>query len=160
MLGLFIASLGLSTAVAGTTFLAPVAQPQGCARQAARTLRFWTIYLALFGCVGAPLSLLQIAAPVPLAVALGTAALLARLMNPLFADSSADIGLGRLVGAEARVVLPVGAGGGKVVVQTLADRVELPARSDDGGRIERGARVLVAFIEDGVAAVVNLERSR
>lgn len=157
MLGLFIASFGLSTAVAGTTFLTPVAQSQGCAAAAARSLRFWTIFLGLFGITGAPLTLLEVAAPLPLGIALGTAGLLSKLLSPLFRETSADTGLGRLVGTEARVLLPVGAHAGKVVIQTLADRIELPARSDDGGRIERGARVLVAFIEDGVAAVVNLE---
>ncbi|HHO53978.1 MAG TPA: hypothetical protein ENK18_24690 [Deltaproteobacteria bacterium] len=120
-------------------------------------MRFWTIFLGLFGLTGAPLTLLEIAAPLPLGIALGTAGLLSRLLSPLFRETSAETSLRRFVGSEARVLLPVGARAGKVVIQTLADRIELPARSDDGRRIGQGARVLVAFIEDGVAAVVNLE---
>ncbi len=157
MLGLFIASFGLSTAVAGTLFLAPVAQSRRVAVDTAGTLRFWTIFLGLFGLTGAPLTLLELAAPIPAAIAVGVAGVLARCLSPLFRETSADVGLARLVGSEARVLLPVGASAGKVVIQTLADRIELPARSDDGGRIEQGARVLVAFIEDGVAAVISLE---
>ncbi|MBX2797660.1 MAG: hypothetical protein KTR31_08335 [Myxococcales bacterium] len=127
---------------------------------AANRLRFWTIFLALFGFIGAPLTLLQLAVPLPLAIALGGAGVLSCVINPLFHEASAEIGLGRFVGSEGTVMLPVGAGRGRVVIHTLADRVELPARSDDGGRIERGARVLVAFIEDGVAAVVSLDPTK
>ena len=158
MLGLFLASLGLATAVAGISVVTPDATPRGCAGEAFRTLRFWTLYLACFGAIGAALSALPLSGPLLLALTVGTSATLARLLWPWFGDASADVGLGRLVGQEGRVLLPVGSSPGKIVVHTQADRVELVARSDDGGRIDRGCRVLVAFIEDGVAAVIRLDR--
>ena len=156
MLGLFLASLGLATAVGGISLVTPEGSPRGCAGEAFRTVRFWTLYLACFGAIGMALTALPLSGPILLAVAVGTSATLARLMWPWFGDASADVGLGRLVGQEGRVLLPVGAVPGKIVVETQADRIELVARSDDGGRIERGCRVLVAFIEDGVAAVIRL----
>jgi hypothetical protein len=107
--------------------------------------------------LGAALSALSISGPMLVVAAAGGAGLLARILWPWFGDATAEIGLGHLIGHEARVLLPVGHSSGKIVVQTQAQRVELSARSDDGGRIERGGRVLVAFIENGVAAVVRLD---
>ena len=157
MLGIFIASLGLSTAVAGTALLAPAGTAEGHAIQAAPRLRFWTLLMALFGLIGIPLTLLNLAAPVPITVAVLAAAVLARMLGLFFGETSADIGLTHLVGSEGRVLLPVDATAGKVVVETLAERVELPARTPGGSPIHRGHRVLVAGIHDGVAAVVPLD---
>ena len=157
VLGLFIASLGLSTAVAGTTLLGPAVAGHPGAMPAVKRLRYWTIYLAMFGLIGAPLALLELAAPLPLAVATLVSAVLSRGVSLFFQDTSAETEMGYLVGAEGRVLLPVGTQQGKVVVHTLADRVELPARSENGALIERGRRVLIAFVDHGVAGVVNLE---
>ena len=153
MLGLFLASLGLSTAVAGTSFLAPVASP---ASREGHTLRYWTLYLALFGLIGSPLALLELAAPIPIAVAGSASALMSAGLNWLFRETSAHVGLAHLAGTEGRVLLPIHQHGGKVVIQTLADRIELPARTDDGLPLEKGRRVLVAFVENGIASVVDL----
>lgn len=158
MLGLFLASLGLSTAVAGTAFLSPSGPVDARATHTAASLRFWVLYLALVGLIGIPLTLLQLAAPVPLAVAVGSAAVISRALSAFFHETSAEVGLGHLAGTEGRVLLPVGPSAGKVVVETMADRIELPARSLDG-LLSRGCRVLVAFVEDGVARVIPLERS-
>ena len=159
MLGLFIASLGLSTAVAGSTLLAPPAAVHSGATPAVRNLRYWTIYLAMLGLIGAPLTLMELAAPLPLGISVAASAVLAHLLGAFFRDTSADIGLAKLVGTEGRVLLPGGAAPGKVVVHTLADRIELPARSSHGGRIERGGKVLIAFIENGVADVVDVDQA-
>lgn len=158
VLGLFLASLGLSTAVAGTTMFSSDDVADGPSVRTARSLRFWTLYLGLFGLIGAPLTLLQLAAPVPVTVALGSAAILSHVLSRFFHETSAEIGVAHLAGAEARVLLPVGCGSGKIVVTTLADRVELPARCEGDHAIARGCRVVVAAIIDGVALVVPLDR--
>src|SRR6185437_6795904 len=67
-----------------------------------------------------------------------------------------DVELGRLVGADGRVLLPIGRAGGKIVVESLAGRVELPARSWDGQPVAVGRRVMVGFVDEGVAWVVDL----
>ena len=71
---------------------------------------------------------------------------------------SGEVGLKRFVGVEGRVLLPVRpSGGGKIVIETLADRVELPARSRDSKTLEVGSAVLVAHIcKDGVADVTAI----
>ncbi len=160
MLGLFFASLGLAMAVAAISLATPDSQVPGCANRAVHTLRFWTLYLACFGAIGAAMSALALPGPLLVAVTAGTGAGLAHLLWSWFGDASADVGLGQLVGQEGRVLLPVGSVPGKIVVETRAERIELVARSDDGGRIERGRRVLVAFVEDGVAAVISLDPRR
>jgi len=162
MFGLFLASLGLAAVVAAVSLAAPrgiTPRAGGSAVHAdvaVQTLRFWTLYSASFGALGAGLTMLVLPGPGALLIAAIVAAPLARGLWSALGDASADVGLNRLVGREGRVVLPVGAVPGKIVLQTQAARIELPARSDDGARIERGCRVFVAFIEDGVAAVVRL----
>lgn len=154
MLGVFLASLWLSAAVAGTTLLsddggdAPGVGPTG-------SLRFWTLCGVGFGLAGMPLTALSVAPLVTLGVAAATGAALGRLLWPLFAESTAEVSLLALSGQEGRVVLPVSRRNGKIVIQTDARRVELPARSDDGATLAVGRRVLVAFIEDGVACVIG-----
>ena len=52
MLGLFLASLGLSTAVAGAAFLSPTGAADRRTPHGADPLRFWVLYLALIGVIG------------------------------------------------------------------------------------------------------------
>ena len=155
MTGLFLASLWLSAAIVGTTLIS-----DDVARAAPKTplqsLRFWVLCALGFGVAGMPLTMLSVGPLLSLAAAGVTGVLLGRALWPLFADSSADITLHDLAGANGRVLLPVDPEHGKIVVETRASRVELPARSGDGARLRIGQRVLVAFVKDGVAWVVGL----
>lgn len=153
MLGLYLASLALSATSAGASLLPD--EIEGRPRSLWVSLRFWTLFGLGFGLVGAPLTLLAVGPLLTLGVALATGAVLGRASWPLFEESSGEITISGLCGLEGRVLVPVSAVSGKIVVQTLAHRVELPARSD-AGRLEAGARVLVAFVEDGVARVIGL----
>lgn len=160
MLGLYLTSLGFSIVLVGMVVVpGEVAEPPGRRLlDALGSLRFWILFMAMFGAVGAPLILLALEPLMVLAVATSVAALGARALWPFFQGSvTADIGLRQFVGREARVVLPADASvRGKVVLETMAHRVELPALSADGRRLAIGDRVLVTFIRDGVASVLAL----
>jgi membrane protein implicated in regulation of membrane protease activity len=125
------------------------------------SLRFWTFGAAAFGFVGVALHYflpwlltLALALLTGLVVGTGTATLFRQLRRDTV---SADVGLARLVGQEARVLLPVRPGGtGKIVIEASDGRVELLARTRDEAAIEPGARVLVASIDQGTADVTSL----
>ena len=163
MTGLFLASLWLSAAIVGTTLLTDDVQadrPDPRALLAPgggpiASLRFWVLVALGFGLAGVSLAVLSVGPLVSVAAAGATGALLGRVLWPVFADSSADVTLYRLAGAEGRVLLPVDPAHGKIVVQSGATRVELPARSD-GGKLTVGRRVMVAYVEDGVAYVIGV----
>ncbi len=160
MLGLYLTSLGFSVVLVGMVVVpGEVVEPCGRRlRDAIGSLRFWILVMAMFGAVGAPLALLALEPLLVLAVSASLAAMGARALWPFFQGSiTSDIGLKQFVGREARVVLPADGGGrGKVVLETLAHRVELPALTADGSDLRRGERVLVAFIRDGVATVLAI----
>jgi len=130
------------------------------------SLRFWTFGLASFGLTGVLLSLLMVA-DVPTLVSavvagggIGTGA--AWFFQRIKTDSvSGETGYERYAGEEAKVVLPVRPGAmGKIVVQTLVGRVEMLATTRDANPIERGDKVLIAHVRNGVADVSRLSPIR
>jgi hypothetical protein len=155
VLGLFLASLALSVTLVGATLL-PGDVDLDAARTPFRSLRFWILSLLGFGLAGLPLTLLAVAPCLTVAIAGATGMALGRVLWPLFEDTSGETTLSTLEGAEGRAVLAIGPESGKVVVQTMAARVELPARTGDGSSIPAGRRVLVAFVDKGVANVISL----
>lgn len=155
MLGLFLASLALSVTLVGATLL-PGDADLDAARTPLRSLRFWILALLGFGLAGLPLTMLALAPCLAVVIAAATGVALGRVLWPLFEDTSGEVTLSGLEGAEGRALLAIGPAGGKVVVQTLAARVELPARTGDGSSIPAGRRVLVAFVDNGVANVISL----
>jgi len=131
--------------------------------------RFFTFGFFTFGLTGTLLTLLSVPVVVTAAFAaivggtLGFA--VARVFRHLTRDTvTADVGLRRFVGTEARVLLPVRPGGvGKIVIETLAGRVELPARTRDRRAIAPGSTVLIAHVANGeadVTALPSLKRKR
>ncbi|MEN0067898.1 MAG: hypothetical protein AAGA48_37560 [Myxococcota bacterium] len=155
MLGLFMASLVLSAAVAGTSLLATHSSTS-----AAHPLRYWTLQLAGFGIVGLPLALVGVTPWLALLLALAIGGLFARGVQPLLTDQTEDTGLDWLAGSWGRVVLPIRGRRGKVAVQTARGRIELPATTDEDRLIARGTNVFVAFVEHGRAHVVHLRSSQ
>lgn len=128
------------------------------------SMRFWTFGATAFGATGALLmlagftGLLALAFALPMGALCGTGA--AWLFRYLKRNQvSADTGLSRLVGHEARVLLSVRPEGlGKVMVQSQGGRIELTARTGDSRPLPRGATVLIAHIDaDGVADVTSLD---
>lgn len=126
------------------------------------SLRFWSFFGAVFGATGGLLTLAGTGEPLSGVIALLFGVALATLIAWGFrqldqGSVSADVGLKRLTGEEATVVLPVRAGGtGKVRVRTAAGLMELPARSKDAAPLPIGARVLIAAVEAGVADVTSM----
>jgi hypothetical protein len=126
------------------------------------SFRFWTFGTATFGATGALLWILGFADLVsagisaPTGIVLGAAA--AWIFRQIRADRvTADVGLGRIVGHEARVLLPVRPGDvGKILVKTPGGRVELPARTRDEHEIDAGATVLVTEVANGIADVTSI----
>jgi hypothetical protein len=156
VLGLFLASLALSVSLVGASLLPGEIDLDASAPTPLRSLRFWILSLLGFGLAGLPLSMLAVAPCLTVGIAALTGVALGRVLWPIFEDASGEVTLSGLVGAEGRAVLAIGPDSGKIVVQTLANRVELPARSGDGTSIPAGRRVMVAFVEEGVARVIGL----
>jgi hypothetical protein len=126
------------------------------------SMRFWTFFAASFGLTGLLLTLLGvptlltalIALPNGAAIGTGAAWFFKRLKG---GQVTADVGLERFVGSEAKVLLPIRPGDtGKIMIATMAGRFEMPARSRDAGTLEPGARVLVAHVDNGIADVTSL----
>jgi membrane protein implicated in regulation of membrane protease activity len=127
------------------------------------SMRFWTFFTASFGLTGLLLELLVSLSPASigaiallngLSIGLATAWMFKRLKTD---QVSGDIGLTRLVGQEARVVVPIRPGDvGKIVVSTLGGSIELLARTSDERAIDSGATVLVAHVQGGIAEVTVL----
>jgi len=152
---------------AGETDLAEVAeeavQGAGQAWIPFLSMRFWTFAAAAFGLTGMLLSLFGlgdlisslIASPVGLGMGLYAAYLFRYLKQN---DVSADLGLQRLVGNEARVLLTVRPGGrGKIVVEDPSGRLELFAETGDDSSLAVGSTVLIAHVDkEGVASVTGL----
>jgi hypothetical protein len=126
------------------------------------SLRFWTFFAAAFGLTGLLLSAVGLGALASFAVALPNAIGLATAVAWFFRtvrqeEVSGDTDLAYLTHQEARVLLPIRPGElGKIAIQTMAGRVELPARTRDARPIEPGAWVLIASVEGGTAEVTRL----
>jgi hypothetical protein len=126
------------------------------------SMRFWTFGAASFGLAGTMLSLLGLPEMLVLAVAvasggaLGTGA--AWFFRALKRDTvSGDTSFDRFAGEEARVVVGIRSHQqGKIVVHTLAGRVEMPATTQDERPIAVGSTVIVASVRNGVADVSRL----
>ncbi len=126
------------------------------------SMRFWTFGMATFGLAGTLLTLLSVswwlslAVSVLVGVGLGIGA--AWFFRQLKRDTvSGDTTLSRFAGEEARVLLTVRPGGqGKIVVETLAGRVEMLASTRDREAIERGSTVIIAQVRGGGADVSYL----
>lgn len=128
------------------------------------SLRFWTFALAAFGLNGTALTALSAdrivtglaSVVVGLGVGLGASTLFHRLQRD---QVSGPTTLQGLEGAEALVLLPLSEGDqGKVRVEVGGQDVDLPARTLDPGRIERGTRAMVVEVKDGVAVVTPVRR--
>ena len=125
-------------------------------------MRFYTFFAFCFGLTGTLLELLS----VPTLLNLGISGLCAFVFGWIAAWSfkrlyknalSADVGIKRYIGLEARVLLPVAPNKrGKIVIQTPAGRVELPAETRDSGRFEPDDVVLIAHIDEGIANITSL----
>ncbi|MEZ5397886.1 MAG: hypothetical protein R2724_34680 [Bryobacterales bacterium] len=126
------------------------------------SMRFWTFGLTAFGLTGTLLTLLSVSAPLAavVAVVLGlfSGNVAARFFRALARDEvSGDTELGRYVGEEAKVLVGIRPGEqGKIVVSTLAGRVELLATTRDAEPIAVGNKVIVAEVRNGVADVSAL----
>lgn len=126
------------------------------------SMRFWTFALAGFGLNGTLLSLLGVGelagaiASVVVGGGIGYAVALA--FRKLARNQvTGPVGLRGLEGAEARVLLPLSPESeGKVRVVVGGQDVDLPARTQDPGRIERGARAMVVEVKGGVAVVTPM----
>lgn len=130
------------------------------------SMRFWTFFCFAFGLAGTLLTALQVASAVAGAVSVGlgvgvgwgAATVFRRLQRD---QVSGQVELGGLRGAEAKVLLPVnGADEGKVRVVVGGADVDLPARSADAQRLERGDVALVVNVKGGVATVTSMRRAR
>lgn len=126
------------------------------------SIRFWTFSAAAFGLTGLLLTLFGIpeilgaliAAAMGLSVGLGAAWVFRQIKTDTV---SGDVDLRRLIGQEARVLLPVRPGDmGKVVVRTMGGHIELLAITRDTQVLEPGSTVLIAHVDKGVADVTSL----
>ncbi len=123
------------------------------------SMRFWTFTLAAFGLNGTTLSLLGVnalatgiaSALVGLTIGYAVALLFQKLARDQVTSPVALLGL---EGAEAKVLLPVTAESeGKVRLLVGGQDVDLPARTMDPGRMERGSKAMVVEVKNGVAVV-------
>jgi hypothetical protein len=162
MIGLFLASLLLSLMLIGASILPDerLLEDRGgpqlpAAPSPVWSLRFWILCALGFGLAGTPLTLLGVGPMASLFGALVSGASLGGVLWPVFEEPTTDVTLSDLAGSEGRVLRVVRPNGGRVVIETLSTRLELPARSGDGTEIGVGRKVLVAFVDNGVACVIS-----
>ncbi|MCK6504547.1 hypothetical protein L6R53_14275 [Myxococcota bacterium] len=130
------------------------------------SLRFWTFALATFGGAGALLDLLGfsdlVAAPSALATGLGVGLAVSWAFHRLRHERvTGDVGLRQVTGREGTLLLPVAPDKtGKVRVLIDGQDVDLPARTQDGRRLELREKVLVVSVRDGVAEVTSAAPER
>ncbi|MBT3221737.1 MAG: hypothetical protein HN348_21880 [Proteobacteria bacterium] len=128
------------------------------------SLRFWTFLVEAFGLTGALLTLIGVPSGITLTISLMTGSVLGYLAFMFFRHLTketvtADIGLKQYVSSEAKVVVTVRPKSviGKIVVETMAGRVEIPANTRDKEPIRPGSIVLIANVDNnGVAHVTQL----
>lgn len=127
------------------------------------SMRFWTFALAAFGFVGAALRLggvhwivtLALALTVGLALGWGAALFFRALLRDKVTGETEVTGL---AGREGQVVLAVRPGSrGKIALLGPSGRLELFAVTRDDRPIERGERILIAHVQDGVADITRLD---
>lgn len=130
------------------------------------SLRFWTFALATFGGAGALLDLLGfsdlVAAPSALATGLGVGLAVSWAFHRLRHERvTGDVGLRQVAGREGTLLLPVAPDKtGKVRVLIDGQDVDLPARTQDGRRLELREKVLVVSVHDGIAEVTSAAPER
>jgi len=126
------------------------------------SLRFWTFLVECFGLTGALLTLVGIPSAWTIGISLTMGSVVGWFAFQFFRwlareEVSADVGLERFSGEEAECVVAIRDGNrGKIRIDTLAERVEILASSGDHRDIERGAKVLIVSVRDGVAEVTAL----
>jgi hypothetical protein len=126
------------------------------------SLRFWTFGLATFGLAGTLLTFLPVPYTLTAVVSVLTGLLIgvgaARLFRYLNRDQvSGTTDLHGYVGEEARVLVPIRPGAsGKIVLSSLAGRVEMLATTRDSDTLDVGTTVIVAGVSAGVADVSRL----
>ena len=123
------------------------------------SLRFWTFAAASFGGSGLLLHVLGVTGLLAALVSIFLGGLIGTGAAWVFrklqlTESSGNVGLFDIQGAEATVMLSVGPDKpGKVRVVVDEQHIDLPARTQSGQLIERGHTALVLQIEDGVANI-------
>jgi membrane protein implicated in regulation of membrane protease activity len=125
------------------------------------SLRFWIFFAAFFGLTGAAMTGLALAGALPVAAAaaaVGYASglLLTRTIRHLERSSGdSSVAEADLVGATARVLLPIAAGRtGKVRVHIKGRSVDLLADTEEDGTMAAGEDVLVIAAPHGGRVVV------
>lgn len=126
------------------------------------SLRFWTFALESFGLAGVLLTLAQISPLLVLATSgalgltMGWGAF--RVFRYLAREEvTGTTDLIQMNQTEGRVLVRIPVDGtGKIVVDQLAGRVEMMARTMDEQEIPHDARVLIVAVNDGVAQVTSL----
>jgi membrane protein implicated in regulation of membrane protease activity len=130
------------------------------------SLRFWTFFAAFFGLTGTALDLLAHTAPVATAIAAtaigyGAGVALTRVIRTLQRTSSdSSLSADDLVGATARVLVPLAAGRTGKVRLHLKDRtVDLLAETQETVELAAGERALVIAVpRDGRAVVARIDK--
>ena len=130
------------------------------------SLRFWTFFAAFFGLTGTALSLLASAGPVATAFAAvatgyGAGIALTRAMRALQAGSSdSSLALDDLIGATAKVLVPVAAGRTGKVRLHLKDRtIDLLADTQEAEELAAGESALVIAVPgDGRAVIARVDK--
>jgi len=128
------------------------------------SMRFYTFATFSFGLAG----LIMTAFGVPTLLTLGISMAMAVCFGWLIAWGfkkayseivTGEVGVQHHVGAEARVLLAIGADKrGKIVLKTPAGRLELFAETHDDVRFLPGETVLIAHIDHGVANVTSISQ--
>lgn len=126
------------------------------------SLRFWTFLVETFGLTGAMLTVVGVPSAWTIGVSLMMGSMTGWFAFQFFRwlakeEVTADTSLERFSGEDAECVVAIrGSGKGKIRIDTLAERVEILAVSGDQRDIERGTRVLVVAVNEGVADVTPL----
>ena len=126
------------------------------------SLRFWTFLVECFGLTGALLTLVGIPSAWTIGISLTMGSVMGWMAFQFFRwlaheEVTADVGLARLSGEEAVCIVAIrGSGSGKIRISSLPERVEVLACSADSRDIERGAKVLVVSVKEGIAEVTTL----
>ena len=134
------------------------------------SMRFWTFGLASFGLTGCLLSLstsagwASIANVVSLGVSVSVGFVVGWVTSWAFQKLktervTGEVGLQQLKGSEATVLLSVNSEKkGKIRTLVSGQTVDLLACSLDDGPLERGSKVLIVEIQDGIAMVTRMRQ--
>jgi membrane protein implicated in regulation of membrane protease activity len=130
------------------------------------SFRFWTFFAAFFGLTGTALSLLASAGPVATAIAAtatgyGAGVALTRAIRAVQAGSSdSSLAPDDLVGATAKVLVPVAAGRTGKIRLHLKDRtIDLLAETQETVELAAGESALVIAVPgDGRAVIARMDK--